>query len=75
LSVSGYRVVDPLDDAVVREAVIAVIAHGNDEMLVHLDADDVARLNDSCCDGLILPGRDNIPTGVIVLCEAGIYVD
>jgi hypothetical protein len=55
LPVSAYSVVNPLDDAVVREAEIPVIAHGNDEMLVHLYADDVGRLNDSCCDGLILP--------------------
>ena len=55
LPVSSDRIVNFLDDAVVREAVIPLITHGNDEMLVHLDADDVARLNDSCCHGLILP--------------------
>lgn len=53
MSFSAYRVVDPFDDAVVRKAVIPVIAHGNDEMRVHLDTDDVGCVDDSCSYGLI----------------------
>jgi hypothetical protein len=57
LSVSAYLVIDPLDDAGVGEGKIPLPPHGNDEMLVHLDAENVRGFHDSGGEGLVFPGR------------------
>ena len=45
MSVSVYLVIDPLDDAVVRHAVIPVIEHRNDDVFMDCNADQMAGLN------------------------------
>jgi hypothetical protein len=54
---SAYFVVDPLDDAGVGEGKIPLPPHGNDEMLVHLDANNMGGFHDSDGEGLVFPGR------------------
>jgi hypothetical protein len=57
MSISAYFVVDSLDDAGVGEGKIPLLPHGDDEMLVHLDAENVGSLYDSGGEGLVFPGR------------------
>ena len=60
LSESAYLVIDPLDDAGVGEGKIPLSPHGNDEMLVNLDADDVGGLYDAGGDGFVFAGGRDI---------------
>jgi hypothetical protein len=51
--------VKPLDCAVVRQAVVAVVQHGNDDVLVDPDVESGACLDDLEGHGLVLArGRD-----------------
>ncbi len=63
------------DQAVVRKTVIVVALGGDDQVLVHKDADDLGSPNDPLGDGdVLLRWRQNF-AGVVVLCADLIYVD
>jgi len=61
-----YLPVHPLDDALVRHAVVAVVQHGNDDVLVDADVEHIAGLDDLESDGFVLARGGDVAAGVVV---------
>jgi hypothetical protein len=59
--------VKPLDRAVVHQAVVAVVQHGNDDMLVDPDVERGAGLYDLEGDGFVLARWSDVSAGMVVL--------
>lgn len=64
--ISAYSVIGLFDYAVVCEAVILVIAHRHDEMLMNLDANDLGSSDYDFSKGNVFGGGRYVATWVIV---------
>jgi len=62
----GHLPVNPLDDALVRHAVVAVVQHGKDDVLVDPDVEHRAGLDDLDGDGFVFAGGGNVAAGMVV---------
>ena len=59
-SVSVYLVINSLNDAGVGEGKIPLSPHGNDEMFMNLNADDVGGFYEPGGDGFVFTGRRDV---------------
>ena len=64
--VSVYLVIHSAYESVIRETVVAVIMHGNNQMFMHLNAHDFGSLNNYRCDFYVLRGRFQTITWMVM---------